>query len=199
MAHLPAKNNSTTARRTYSLLRGALFSQLSALPLEQITLTDICSAALISRSTFYRYFEDKYDLLHYYMRTLLDETGLNEDVLYLTNSDSVRDFLTILIRHISENQILYQKIYRANKDGDLIRIIRQGLIQIMNEKIQEAEKKGYRLKLPAPIFTSLMVDFYFDIVKCYLEQADQCTTEEFLNGICLFTEKDFFVPPEGRS
>ena len=160
MAQSTPRKTSITARRTYALLKGALFSQLAALPFEQLTLTDICNTALISRSTFYRYFEDKYDLLHYCLGSMLDELGLNEDVMYFTNRTSVRDFLLILLRLIGENRILYQKIYHANQDGDLMRIIRTGLIRIMNDKIQAAEQKGYRLKLPAPIFTSLMTDFY---------------------------------------
>ena len=73
---------------------------------------------------------------------MLDELGLNEDVMYFTNRTSVRDFLLILLRLIGENRILYQKIYHANQDGDLMRIIRTGLIRIMNDKIQAAEQKA---------------------------------------------------------
>ena len=62
----------------------------------------------------------------------------------------MRDFLLILLRLIGENRILYQKIYHANQDGDLMRIIRTGLIRIMNDKIQAAEQKGYRLEASCP-------------------------------------------------
>ena len=196
MAQSTPRKTSITARRTYALLKGALFSQLAALAFEQLTLTDICNTALISRSTFYRYFEDKYDLLHYCLGSMLDELGLNEDVMYFTNRTSVRDFLLILLRLIGENRILYQKIYHANQDGDLMRIIRTGLIRIMNDKIQAAEQKGYRLKLPAPIFTSLMTDFYFNIVQCYLDQEEPCDPDSFVDNVCLFIERDFFAPPE---
>lgn len=196
MAQTAKKKTSITARRTYALLKGALFSQLAAVPLEQLTLTDICNTALISRSTFYRYFEDKYDLLHYCLATIVEELGLDEDVMYLVNRASVRDFLMILLRLIGDNRSLYQKIYQANQNGDLMRIIRSGLIRIMNDKIQIAEEKGYRLKLSAPIFASLMTDFYFDIAKCYLEQEEPCDPEIFVNNVCLFVERDFFEPPK---
>ena len=127
---------------------------------------------------------------------MVEELGLNEDVIYLTNRASVRDFLKILLRLIGENRILYQKIYHANQDGDLMRIIRTGLIRIMNDKVQAAEQKGYRLKLSAPVFASLMTDFYFDIVKCYLEQEEPCDPESFVNDICQFISRDFFEPPK---
>ena len=50
--------------RTYVLLRKALYELLTEKPFEKISLTDICTRSMVPRSTFYRYFEDKYDLLH---------------------------------------------------------------------------------------------------------------------------------------
>ena len=187
MGRFTEQKGHITARRTYALLKGALLTQLSALPFEQVTLTDICSTSLISRSTFYRYFEDKYELLNYCLKLLLDEIGLSEDVIYFMDSDSMQEVLTILLRHIEENRVLYQKIY--------IPIIRKGLIQILQDKVLAAEEQGYRLKIPAPIFTSLTADLYFDIVTCYIEHADQFSAEVFIDSICQFTKKDFFFAP----
>ena len=195
MGRFTEQKGHITARRTYALLKGALLTQLSALPFEQVTLTDICSTSLISRSTFYRYFEDKYELLNYCLKLLLDEIGLSEDVIYFMDSDSMQEVLTILLRHIEENRVLYQKIYNANKEGELIPIIRKGLIQILQDKVLAAEEQGYRLKIPAPIFTSLTADLYFDIVTCYIEHADQFSAEDFIDSICQFTKKDFFFAP----
>ena len=138
----PSKEH-ITVRRTYALLRGAFLKELSMLPLEQITLTEICNTSLVSRSTFYRYFEDKYDLLHYCLLSLIEEVGLTEEVISLQNIDSLKNFLTILIDHISENKIQYQKIYQANKNGDLIRILRKGLQDILGDKLRSAEENGY--------------------------------------------------------
>lgn len=196
MGRFTEQKGHITARRTYALLKGALLKQLSALPFEQVTLTDICNTSLISRSTFYRYFEDKYELLDYCLRLLLDEIGLSENVIYFMDKQSMKEVLTILIRHIEENRILYQKIYNANKDGELLPIIRKRLIQILNDKVIAATQKGYQLKIPAPIFTSLTADLYFDIVTCYLEYADQYSAEVFIESVCHFTDKNFFVVPE---
>lgn len=195
MGRFTEQKGHITARRTYALLKGALLTQLSALPFEQVTLTDICSTSLISRSTFYRYFEDKYELLNYCLKLLLDEIGLSEDVIYFMDSDSMQEVLTILIRHIEENRVLYQKIYNANKEGELIPIIRKGLIQILQDKVLAAEERGYRLKIPAQIFTSLTADLYFNIVTCYLEYADQFSAEVFIDSICQFIKRDFFFVP----
>ena len=173
---------SVSARRTYLLLSRTLFGLMADSPFERITLTDICNASLVPRSTFYRYFEDKYDLLHCCLRGLVDEVGLTEDVICFKN----------------ENMKQYRKIYGANQDGELMKILQNGLRQILTEKLEEAEKKGYRSKIPHPIFASLLADFYFGIIKCYLEMADQYDTETFIENVCLFSERDFFETEGGR-
>ena len=45
---------------------------LEETPFEKITLTQLCDASMVPRSTFYRYFEDKYDLLYYCLQTFFD-------------------------------------------------------------------------------------------------------------------------------
>ncbi|MCD8083308.1 MAG: TetR/AcrR family transcriptional regulator, partial [Clostridiales bacterium] len=158
MKHTPSHKDNLTARRTYALLRNGFFRQLADHPFEQISLTDICSSSMVSRSTFYRYFEDKYDLLRYCLSFLLEELGLSDDVMYFTDKDSIREFLTILFRHIRENQALYQNIYEANRDSGLIAIIRDGIIEILTNKIHIAEQNGRRLRIAVPIFTTLLTD-----------------------------------------
>ncbi|MCD8122465.1 MAG: TetR/AcrR family transcriptional regulator [Clostridiales bacterium] len=180
------------ARRTYALLRNGLFRQLAERPFEQISLTDICTASLISRSTFYRYFEDKYDLLRYCLTTLLEELGLSDKVMYFTDRDSIREFLTILFRHIDEHRAIYQSIYTANKDSELIPIIRDGIIEILTGKIQIAEGNGYHLQIAVPIYTILLTDFYIGIVKCYFELDGHFDLQTFVDHTCRFINRDFF-------
>lgn len=184
--------NSTSARRTYTLLRVALFEQLASAPFERITLTDLCSASLVPRSTFYRYFEDKYDLLQFCLLTLVEELGLTDDVIFMRSSESLRSFLHILIDHINENLRIYQKIYAANKDGELMSIIQSGLKRILSEKLREAERNGRSPKIAYPIFSTLLSDFYFSIIQCYLELEGEFEIHDFIDQVCRFADREFF-------
>ena len=92
------KKEKISTRRTYLLLSQALFALLEEIPFEKITLTQLCDASMVPRSTFYRYFEDKHDLLCYCFQTFFDEANLEEDVLYLRNVDSMKEFLWKILR-----------------------------------------------------------------------------------------------------
>lgn len=194
MSHsFTATNEKLSIRRTNLLLRKALFQLLATTPFEKITMTELCSTAMIPRSTFYRYFEDKYDLQRYCLQCMLQEANFNEDVLFLRSTDSVRSFLVTLIQMLQKNLEHYQKIYQSNKDGVLMKMIKDYLILIITGILQESEKKGCRYKIDIPIFAALLTNFFFTTLQFYLETSDQYDVQTFVDNVCLFTEKDFFA------
>ena len=155
------RKDSISTRRTYLLLKAALFRELEAAPFERITLTDICSRSMIPRSTFYRYFEDKYDLLQYCLLSLVNELGLTKEVLSLKDAESMKQFLHLLL--------------------------------IFTKKLEDAEKDGIKAKIAYPILSCLLTDFFFSVIKCYLELSGQFDTDVFIENICRFAERDFFT------
>lgn len=65
-------------RRTHKLLWEALLYLMlvERLPLKSITVNQICEQALVHRTTFYKHFQDKYDLLNIGFQQLQDELNL---------------------------------------------------------------------------------------------------------------------------
>lgn len=186
------KKEKISTRRTYVLLRMGFFKLLAEVPFEKITLTEICSRSMVPRSTFYRYFEDKYDLMCYCLQTFFDEADVAEDVLYLRKPESAREFLLKIIGEMAKNRQEYYKIYSINKEGTFMDILRSFLIQILSEKLKISEEKGIHSKISPPVFTYLLADFYISTAKCYLEYADDYTVDEFVKNVALFANKDFF-------
>lgn len=187
---LPEK---TATRRTYLLLQSGLFQLMMEVPFEKITMTQLCSRSMVPRSTFYRYFEDKYDLLYYSLKTFFESIGLEQDVLYLTNPEASRTFLTHAVSVLNRHKEALTRIYQTNKDGVLMELIRNFLIQLLEERLRISQNKGLRLAIAQPIFSYLLTDFYLSIAKCYLEAEKQYTIEEFVEYVYLFAHKEFFL------
>src|SRR5215472_15964206 len=61
-------------KRTQKGLWEALRTLLEERSFEQIGVTDICEAATINRTTFYKHFESKYELLSYGLKHDLETT-----------------------------------------------------------------------------------------------------------------------------
>lgn len=84
-----SKPISHSAERTLAAFSEALFQLLAEKAFEEISAGEICLEARFPRSTFYNYFDDKFDLLNYCWITLTKEIGLGE------------------YRHTEENEMLY--------------------------------------------------------------------------------------------
>ena len=71
----------STQKRMIKHINQTVFELLNDYHFDEITVQKICDAAEINRSTFYRYFQDKYDLLYSlteYMKEALDLDSLHQ-------------------------------------------------------------------------------------------------------------------------
>lgn len=65
-------------RRTQKLLRDALVSLIEEHSFDAITVGEIAERAMVSRAAFYRYYQDKYDLVERIFEEML--TKVNQDI-----------------------------------------------------------------------------------------------------------------------
>lgn len=147
-------------RRTYKFLTDALFELISEKPFEEISVTDICNRAMIHRTTFYKHFEDKYQLLRV---TFLDE---QKSFIEKCNTDSVDDvdpdlFYTRLIRqmfdYVSQNKDIFKKGVLHPYNHYLTDLLKNTIVSSLEEHFkQDSLKYNIRYKVPIPI----MAEYY---------------------------------------
>ena len=100
-------------RRTRKLLQQALLEAASEKGFAHVTVRDITERAMVNRATFYRHYEDKYDLLAHYMGELSelidsDEGETSPGNEPLPSLDTPPSGLAKLLRHIQANADFYQ-------------------------------------------------------------------------------------------
>lgn len=59
--------------KTLKQIDQALLESLYEMPFEKITVDQLCQTAIINRSTFYKYYKSKYDLMEQYLKRTLNE------------------------------------------------------------------------------------------------------------------------------
>ena len=104
--------NNRRRRQSKERIEKAFIESLQTKELHQITVSDICKACQLNRSTFYANYEDIYDLADKVREYLETEVNLlyKEEKTQGFNSN---DYLK-LFRHIQGNQMLY-RTYFDNK------------------------------------------------------------------------------------
>jgi AcrR family transcriptional regulator len=110
----PDNINSMSARRTLKSLQESIIDLMETQPIEKISVMDLCEKAMVPRATFYNYFEDKYDLLHFCWQQL--EAEIKPVFLQLdTQCDDCMKHLTkTFFANIVSDMEKWQKIRRAN-------------------------------------------------------------------------------------
>ena len=107
--------NNKRRRDSRNRMETAFVRLLQHRELKQITVTDICKAADVNRTTFYANYLDLYDLADAVQKRLEAEVlGLYQeerDQQYNSNN-----FLK-LFRHIQENQLFYKTYFKLGMDG----------------------------------------------------------------------------------
>lgn len=119
-----------TQKRTRKEIILALFDLLETQNFTEITVNQICDQALIHRSTFYRYFHDKFDLTE----SLLEELAND---LSSEAAKKQRDTLSEIDRFIVRNLNLIQNLLPDQYSKffpEFTRIIEDLIISRLNEK-----------------------------------------------------------------
>lgn len=153
-------NNKSTIKvnKTKKILEDALVALLEEKPFEEIRVIDICSKANMHRSTFYTYFNDKYELL----KSKLDEYEAKflEDLQRYKIEDKLKDFhidiMIKILQYFYFNRKYLKIIFQNNKDNSITKILQKYLEAYVIEGV-----KDMKLAKPdKPYFFNVMGAFY---------------------------------------
>ena len=107
-------------RYTKAAIRTNFLDILSEKPLDKVTVTEICSKAEINRATFYKYYDNPYDLLKQLEQERLDAI---QEELTNTHTESLRDFFHVILHDIEDHKDFYKILFSENGDSEFRRQI----------------------------------------------------------------------------
>ena len=96
------------------LLAEALKQCMRKVPLEKITVTQIVRTCGTTRQTFYRHFQDKYDLVHWVFDQILMQS-----FAHMGEGKTVYEALVNKFTYIREELIFFQAAFRCDTQNSL--------------------------------------------------------------------------------
>lgn len=100
---------------TQYLLADAIKDLMRTQSLDKITVTDIVSRCHLTRQTFYRHFQDKYDLVNWYFEKLAQRSFKQMGVSY-----TLREGLLKKFQFLRAEQSFFSQAFRSNDCNSLI-------------------------------------------------------------------------------
>jgi len=99
------KDEDARIQKTKEALTTAMTTLLSLRNFNRITVNDLCEEAMVGKTTFYYHYQNKYDLLKYWLAKTKSET-ISENVLHKDSKRKISNFLNNsdkTIRHLIED------------------------------------------------------------------------------------------------
>ena len=150
--------------KTLRQIDDALLTCLKTTSQQKLTVDMLCETALINRSTFYKYYLDKYDLLENYLERMLNEFKEQADCEFVTaTADTIDDDHYIssfgnLLTFISDHREQYQTIWRADIDRNIYEemtmVIHHSIYEQMLHTVSDDKKKRAYCDYYAYLFSS---------------------------------------------
>lgn len=137
------KKQDLRVQKTQRALATSLLTLLKTNPFNKITINDVCTEALVSRSAFYANFKDKYDLLSFCLEIF--KKNLLEESEEMPFTDHIRNVL----EKIQKDVIVFKNLMMINLDVGLAEVIRNSFLNDLEHNLRMCPKEI--LPLPGPI------------------------------------------------
>lgn len=166
--------------KTLKQIDRALLACLVESPFEKITVEQLCKAALINRSTFYKYYTSKYDLMERYLARALDGFRRQVDVTFVNASPETiqnllyqknfENTLRFLYRHKAEYTLLWSIPLEESVFGRMIDAVHDAIL----EKLDAQDPPDPYADLHARLFASDMMT----LVRWWFHYEGRITAKE---------------------
>lgn len=180
--------------KTRKLIYQTLLELMKEKTFEEIKVSDICSKAMINRSTFYAHYEDKYELLVDFLSNLKEEFAheLNESC---KENLSIREYyirlISLFLDHIDSKRDVYNSIMVNNRSSIMMDI----LLSVVNDDILKRFKENdINLKVPTEVISKFYLGGVINIGMKWLSNSNKYTKEEILDYLeLLIPDIDYYA------
>lgn len=171
--------------KTLRQIDTALLENLKEHPFQKITIDMLCKSALINRSTFYKYYEDKYDLLERYVQRVLQDfkEAMDSTDFILASPSNIdaplyMDNFRKSLEFVYSKRAVYQVLWNANIEKqiyvEMIDIIRKNILAKLTAHPQYQQGSQHYQDLYAFLFASNMMS----LVSWWFKNEHIVTTDD---------------------
>ncbi len=130
-------------RRTHKFLQEAMIELITEKGFEAITVGDIAERAMINRATFYRHYQDKYDLVARIFEETTTQLVENMKPFHkdISDTENPPEIWIQLFEHVAEHARLYRAMLGKNGSSWFAARMREHTLKLMLERARQYEQQ----------------------------------------------------------
>jgi AcrR family transcriptional regulator len=177
--------------RTRKMLRDAMIALAIQKGFSAITVNDIVELAMVNRATFYRHYQDKYDLIESYLNELY--TDLNTAPGSIPHPGEPNPRLVKLFEHIRDNAPFYRAMLGPRGYSGFAERIRRLTEATLSARWQAAAPAAGRTRMPPPMVLSYLSHASYGALVWWLESGMTDSPEQMARWLHQLTLAAFQV------
>lgn len=161
----------------------ALLECLEQMPLQKLTVDQLCQQAMINRSTFYKYYQDKYDLMDQYLARTLQEFRRQMDVAFaepfaqnihsLVYQKNFEKALQYLHKNKARYTLLWSGAINRPVFTEMLQVIHDNIL----EKLRSCDLQGTQERY-VDLYAQLLASNTMTLVRWWFQYESEISMEE---------------------
>jgi AcrR family transcriptional regulator len=174
--------------RTHKLLREAFIELTAERGFDAVTIGDIARRATVNRATFYRHYQDKYDLLEQIFQEAIvqfaDDLGPPGEVAMTIDPENPPERWVKLFEHFAEHKRLYSPLLGSKGSSWFVARVRNYFIQLIEEREQlrarppQMQAKSFEAAIPRKIVMTFAANLLISTIAWWLESGTQYSPQQ---------------------
>ena len=168
------------AQRTRKLIQDSFVKLLSTRGYSDISVLDICDDALISRGTFYAYFEDKSDLLNFCTHEII--MGFDKEATKLLPNKEYHayynELFEVVIKYLTDNKQKIKTIFTNSENGAVMSLVEQYFENNFRHRVRDRRALGYDINMDEDVLVTFFSGGCMNIIKTILTKIDSYNVED---------------------
>ena len=171
-------NQDLRVQRTKKALITTFSDLLETKSFDNITIQDLCEKANVRRSTFYRHFNDKYDLLNHIVGTLIEYFR----TLHLPEIDPkdprqfFNKFMKDILLFISDNKTMVKSVISINIYSEVYQILYNQIYAVVKRQI-EFDKQIGQFYIDEFIYGEFLAGGILSVILNWIQYGQQSIDE----------------------
>ncbi len=179
--------------RTHKLLQEALIELTGERGFDAITVGDIARRATVNRATFYRHYQDKYDLLEQIIQEAIQQftsdLGPPGEVVRAIDPEDPPERWVRFLEHFASHERLYRPLLGSKGSAWFTARIRDQFVRLIDEREQRRARlpafqgKTFQERMPRKVAVMLAANLLVSTISWWLESGRQYSAREIASWV----------------
>lgn len=165
-------------KKTQRALASAMLMLLEVQSFGKITVNDLCTEAMVSRSAFYTHYEDKYALLGYCLEMLKNKLFAD------TEDMDIRGRIYEVLEKTLENVKMFRNLLMSELDEELMEMFRSAFHEDFEQLMKKHQKAKDVLPGPPEVISAYYAAGITSAILYWVREKTPYSTDEMAD--CLY-------------